>query len=1007
MAKDIVQRISLQGSEEVRRQFGDVARAGKDAFSQLERAGATGGFDRLGQSAQTLGNNLRTVGAAGQQAGQQISESFGRAGSTLDSASGSTTGFGTRFAAVAVGVIASAVAIGTAFNAAITRMVETGATAAAQLQDTADKLGVTTSKLQDLRNQAETAGASADQFEGAIRRLGQGAAQASQSVAEAAKKFTEFTVQGENGATTIRVFGAEAAKTAKSFRDVTVQGENGATTIRVWGQAAEKAAQAATGISGELQKLGINLRAFATANADQQLTMLRQAFARLPDDATRAATAARIFGENWRAMLKVVSMTPAQVEAANRALEESGRKLTQSEIDNLTAYKSAKSDLDTALAATRNRIAALFAPSKTRTVEWLTELVDANRQWLLDLAKTKQAQFETFVSGFGGLKPFLTQVLERAGELATELGRVLTTLVAPAVRLMQQVFEAAAAKINQLFGTNISGLFLGIAAAVASFTGVFGGLRLIAGGVLTIFGFIATALSSLRAAFVTGGLGAAAFWTELRLGALVAFNAIRAQLPALRAAFTALLKGDFKGAWAIVQRQGVAAFEAIKKALLDVRTPIGQLFQSLQTGFRFVVVALNGLAGVINAVFGTKLTGASLAFYAALLQISGVLGVFIPVAVGIAIILSRLSGGFVAIAAAAIILLRLFPDLGAAWDAASAAFDNLLNGDLSGALSKLQEAFTGFWTNLSQQSAATWAVLGLGAVLGVRLIIAALAPIVPAIGLIFTALSGLIGLFARIAVAAVVGFASLLGVPALLVAAFAVGVAAIIAFWPQITAAALAAWEAIKAGASALWTGVTDLGRASWEALVAALRALWEGFTGYVTSSLQAVSSFISNIVSSVMSAVRSIASAVASAVSSSSTVEGSTTDGFASGGLIRGPGTGTSDSIFARLSNGEYVVRAAAVRKFGTGFFAALNSLRLPQFATGGLVGAMAMPSMNFAPSFEGGGSRALAPVTLQIGGESIAGLLAPEDVVGKLARFSARKQTNSNGRKPAWYGA
>ena len=39
---------------------------------------------------------------------------------------------------------------------------------------------------------------------------------------------------------------------------------------------------------------------------------------------------------------------------------------------------------------------------------------------------------------------------------------------------------------------------------------------------------------------------------------------------------------------------------------------------------------------------------------------------------------------------------------------------------------------------------------------------------------------------------------------------------------------------------------------------------------------------------------------------------------GFATGGLIRGPGTGTSDSIPALLSNGEYVIRAAAVRKLG-----------------------------------------------------------------------------------------
>jgi TP901 family phage tail tape measure protein len=68
-----------------------------------------------------------------------------------------------------------------------------------------------------------------------------------------------------------------------------------------------------------------------------------------------------------------------------------------------------------------------------------------------------------------------------------------------------------------------------------------------------------------------------------------------------------------------------------------------------------------------------------------------------------------------------------------------------------------------------------------------------------------------------------------------------------------------------------------------------------------------------------------------------------------ASGGFISGEGTSTSDSIAARLSNGEFVMRAAAVRKFGVGFFDNLNSLQMPsKFASGGYVSRphYAMPS-------------------------------------------------------------
>lgn len=60
---------------------------------------------------------------------------------------------------------------------------------------------------------------------------------------------------------------------------------------------------------------------------------------------------------------------------------------------------------------------------------------------------------------------------------------------------------------------------------------------------------------------------------------------------------------------------------------------------------------------------------------------------------------------------------------------------------------------------------------------------------------------------------------------------------------------------------------------------------------------------------------------------------------GHADGGLIQGPGTGTSDSIPARLSNGEYVVKASAVQKVGVGHLDAVNSGKVAGFAGGGLV--------------------------------------------------------------------
>jgi hypothetical protein len=96
-------------------------------------------------------------------------------------------------------------------------------------------------------------------------------------------------------------------------------------------------------------------------------------------------------------------------------------------------------------------------------------------------------------------------------------------------------------------------------------------------------------------------------------------------------------------------------------------------------------------------------------------------------------------------------------------------------------------------------------------------------------------------------------------------------------------------------------------------------------------------------------------------AVSASSDNSNTAAAGKARGGIIRGSGSGTSDSIRAWLSNGEFVHRAAAVRKYGIGFMQAINSLRFPMDHVRGFVGGgMVMtPSMRFA-----GGGLATAPL-------------------------------------------
>ena len=106
-----------------------------------------------------------------------------------------------------------------------------------------------------------------------------------------------------------------------------------------------------------------------------------------------------------------------------------------------------------------------------------------------------------------------------------------------------------------------------------------------------------------------------------------------------------------------------------------------------------------------------------------------------------------------------------------------------------------------------------------------------------------------------------------------------------------------------------------------------------------------------------------------------------------ATGGRIRGPGTGTSDSIPMMLSDGEYVVRAAQAKKFAP-LLEAINSGRIGKMAAGGVVGgAPRIPSL--AGMGRGGDRLSLSmPITIDARGADAGVLSRIETQVAQLKR-------------------
>jgi hypothetical protein len=115
-----------------------------------------------------------------------------------------------------------------------------------------------------------------------------------------------------------------------------------------------------------------------------------------------------------------------------------------------------------------------------------------------------------------------------------------------------------------------------------------------------------------------------------------------------------------------------------------------------------------------------------------------------------------------------------------------------------------------------------------------------------------------------------------------------------------------------------------------------------------------------------------------------------------ADGGYISGPGGPTSDHIPAMLSNGEYVVKASSVAKYGTKFMDSVNN-GMYGFSIGGMALGSMMPNYSVpgAARYANGGSVSNTSVNITVNastnssGEDIAKAIRKE-----FDRISTRNQ-------------
>lgn len=191
------------------------------------------------------------------------------------------------------------------------------------------------------------------------------------------------------------------------------------------------------------------------------------------------------------------------------------------------------------------------------------------------------------------------------------------------------------------------------------------------------------------------------------------------------------------------------------------------------------------------------------------------------------------------------------------------------------------------------------------------------------------------------------------------------------------------------------------------------LQGLEDGLAGVIDGT-ETVSSAFKRMASSIIADLTRIAveKLILSVVGlkDGGAVSGSTVPGFALGGfpgfaggassrignLIRGPGSGTSDSILAlvggnrpiMVSNGEAIVNEAATKRHWP-LIRAMNEGRLPAFATGGAIDQAAIRYARIpdARSLRLGANSAPAPIMFDL-----RGAVMTEDLLHQMNSISAR---------------
>lgn len=969
------QRIDLQGGDDAKRQLADLAKAGMAAFGAIQNAAAKGGdlarnFDLTQAIAQVkqFTDGFGNVVRGLSQAGDAAQVAGDKIKGVGDSAAQAGNQVETHTSKLASYGKGALIAGGAAvaFGAAIFEAAKKAADGAKAINDAADASGTSLPSYQKAVFVLQQFGLSADDANTAIKNL-------TDKTTEGAKKIADQLAQMGFRFTNDDAGLKSATDLVQRLGGANVALDPLLTKLKALGfviPAGADQIKTAVDLAGRAGIAGagaLQKIKDATPDAAAQIRLVAESIAAVGNEGAQKQLAIEAFGDELGP--KLVDKLKGGKGSFDEIIADFQRlnpEVTEAQVALGTNFGAAMARFQIASTAARVEFGSHFLPTVTEGVVQFTNLLRLNRAPLEDWAKS-------VASAFGSIVSDVFKLLNGQDEGISN-------------SWLLKVRDAVVA-----IGTTVTQVFTGV--VIPAFHALVSAAQPVLDKINEFFGSNLTLANAGIVAVLTFLVGG---FNSLAVAVLAVFGSTGPSIDAFKAKLSSI---------------GID-FDSIKQAAINTFNQVVGFFRNLDLSKVFggedakkntailaeTVLALAAgfivlregaalAAPLLAKVVGKDISGDAVLAAGAVAQYSGALGALDTVLVGIAAFTTIVANGF-----------RLIVTVGGLVAGALAAILGIpieLAGLIIGAIAIAGAALFFYWGSIKSGFVAAWDVA--------KSVTAAA----------WQAITGIIA-----------------------------------SAWQFISAlftvdTLRAAWDSVKNAASAAWDFIVKSAGDLVSRIAAAITSAGGAIIDALTAPFQTAAAAIGQIINGVLDAVARIATAIAgvlsmgsgpspspSGSSDSSSIDNNVPLDLAEGGAVYGPGTTTSDSIPAWLSNFEFVQPAKRVFQYGVDFMEAIRRGRLPvgavrmlmdasrarapQFSMGGIVNALSytLPPLT-APRFaggglatgggsSGGGGVALQPLHIHLpGGRRVinASVVSPNDIARALNEYIIASRSRSTG--------